>query len=329
LVKKIKASASGLGRDISHSDTSKLIFSDGKKSKNKPTSAAGSTPVKTKGNDKNSFSTESINPTTLYLRQIGFQPLLSAREELSLARKIAKGCEPSRQKMIESNLRLVVKIARHYCKRGLPFMDLIEEGNIGLMVAVRKYDPKRGFRFSTYATWWIRQNIERAIMNQTRTVRLPIHVIKELNIYLRLAKHLSQKCNHTPSAEELAALVDKPLQEVERILSLAPSASSLDAPVNDEYSRVFLDNIEDENNIDPEHLVQDVYRKDKMERFVKQLDQRYLEVIVRRFGLLGHKPSTLEEVGESIGVTRERVRQLQLEGLRRLRYILKRDNYEG
>ncbi len=328
MVKKIKAATSDLGRDISHSDTSKLIFSDRSNAKKKTSPVAAETEVK-KGKEKNSFSKDSINPTTLYLRQIGFQPLLTAREELSLARKIAKGCEQSRQKMIESNLRLVVKIARHYCKRGLPFMDLIEEGNIGLMVAVRKYDPKRGFRFSTYATWWIRQNIERAIMNQTRTVRLPIHVIKELNIYLRLAKHLSQKCNHIPSAEELACLVDKPLKEVERILSLAPSASSLDAPVNDEYTRVFLDNIEDDNNIDPEHLVQCLHRKDKMDFFVKQLDQRFLEVIARRFGLLGHKPATLEEVGDTIGVTRERVRQLQLEGLRRLRYILKRANYDG
>jgi RNA polymerase nonessential primary-like sigma factor len=329
LVKKNKTTISDLGKDISHSDTSQLIFSSKSKKKNEEGKAQSLPEVSTNGQPKASPLKDSVSPITLYLRQIGFQPLLNAREELSLARKVVKGCEDARHRMIECNLRLVVKIARHYCNRGLPFMDLIEEGNVGLMVAVRKFDPKRGFRFSTYATWWIRQNIERAIMNQTRTVRLPVHVIKELNIYLRLAKHLSQKFNHTPSSEELAALVDKPIAEVEKILNLAPAASSLDAPVNDEYSRVFLDNVEDDENVDPEYLVQCMHQKDKMVHFIKQLDQRYLEVIARRFGMLGHKPATLEEVGDSIGVTRERVRQLQLEGLRKLRYILKRANYEG
>ena len=324
MVKKIKSSPMDLGRDISHSDTSKLIFSEKttQKKKSKTSDAEVARAV-------DASVADGASPTTLYLRKIGYQPLLSAKEELSLARRVVKGCEAARHQMIEANLRLVVKIARHYCKRGLPFMDLIEEGNLGLMVAVRKYDPKRGFRFSTYATWWIRQNIERAIMNQTRTVRLPVHIIKELNVYLRLAKHLTQKNNQSPSVEELAALVDKPLDEVQKILSLAPSASSLDAPVNDEYSRAHLDNIEDEVNIDPEKLVRDMHLKEQMEAYVQKLDQRFFEVIIRRYGLLGHKPATLEEVGDSIGVTRERVRQLQLEGLKRLRCLMRRDNYDG
>jgi RNA polymerase nonessential primary-like sigma factor len=327
LVKKIKKPALKIGKEVSHSDTSKLIFSKKDKTLNSNTTEKEQEFLQQKAKEI-LFSEDAVNPTTSYMRSIGFQPLLTAKEELRLARKIIKGCEFSRQKMIESNLRLVVKISRHYCGRGLPFMDIIEEGNIGLMVAVRKFDPKRGFRFSTYATWWIRQNIERAIMNQTRTVRLPVHIIKELNVYLRLVKHLTQQLNQTPTSEELAEMVDKPIEDVERILKLAPSASSLDSPINEEYSKVFLDTLEDEGNVNPENLVQDIHRRKQLEICVKKLDQRFLEVIARRFGLLGYKPSTLEEVGDSIGVTRERVRQLQIEGLRRLRFILKREKFD-
>lgn len=154
--------------------------------------------------------TKNLDATQLYLGEIGFSPLLSAEEEVFFARKSLKGCDASRKRMIESNLRLVVKIARRYNNRGLALLDLIEEGNLGLIRAVEKFDPERGFRFSTYATWWIRQTIERAIMNQTRTIRLPIHVVKELNVYLRTARELTQKLDHEPTAEEIAESLDRP-----------------------------------------------------------------------------------------------------------------------
>jgi len=164
--------------------------------------------------------TKNLDATQLYLGEIGFSPLLSAEEEVFFARKALKGCEASRKRMIESNLRLVVKIARRYNNRGLALLDLIEEGNLGLIRAVEKFDPERGFRFSTYATWWIRQTIERAIMNQTRTIRLPIHVVKELNVYLRTARELTQKLDHEPTAEEIAECLDRPVEDVTKMLRL-------------------------------------------------------------------------------------------------------------
>src|SRR5690554_2297113 len=173
----------------------------------------------TKGSYYSSAS-KQLDPTQLYLNEIGFSPLLTPEEEVYFARLARKGEESGRKRMIESNLRLVVKIARRYVNRGLTLLDLIEEGNLGLIRAVEKFDPERGFRFSTYATWWIRQTIERAIMNQTRTIRLPIHVVKELNIYLRAARELTQKLDHEPTAEEIARMVDKPVADVKRMLGL-------------------------------------------------------------------------------------------------------------
>ncbi|MEC9480956.1 MAG: sigma-70 family RNA polymerase sigma factor, partial [Pseudomonadota bacterium] len=163
---------------------------------------------------------KNLDATQLYLGEIGFSPLLTAEEEVYFARRSLKGCEASRKRMIVSNLRLVVKIARRYNNRGLALLDLIEEGNLGLIRAVEKFDPERGFRFSTYATWWIRQTIERAIMNQTRTIRLPIHVVKELNVYLRASRELSQKLDHEPTAEEIALALDKPVEDVTKMLRL-------------------------------------------------------------------------------------------------------------
>lgn len=264
----------------------------------------------------------SADPTQIYLRELGFHPLLTAKEELQIARKIKKGNEAARQKMIESNLRLVVKIARYYLNRGLAFLDLIEEGNMGLMTAVEKFDPERGFRFSTYATWWIRQTIERAIMNQSRTVRLPIHIIKELNIYLRAAKRLAQELDHQPTAEEIAELIDKPIEEIRDVMSLAPDATSIDNPVNQEGQKTLGDTLADENNGDPELLIQELDTHEHIERWLSALDERHREVVVRRFGLMDHERGTLEEVGEAVGLTRERVRQIQLEALRQLRTMI-------
>ncbi len=268
---------------------------------------------------------KSADPTQMYLHELGFKPLFTAKEELKTARQVCKGNKKARKKMIEANLRLVVKIARHYLNRGLAFLDLIEEGNLGLMTAVEKFDPERGFRFSTYATWWIRQTIERAIMNQSRTVRLPIHVIKELNIYLRAAKKLAQQLDHKPTADEIAELVDKPIEDIRRVMSLAPGATSIDSPVMQDSSKLLIDTIADENDIDPMSLVQDADLHEHIERWLANLDQRHREVILRRFGLKNYDKATLEEVGKAVGLTRERVRQLQLDALKQLREMIEQE----
>ena len=270
-----------------------------------------------------------LDATRLYLSEIGYSPLLTAEEEVHYARLAQKGVESGRKKMIESNLRLVVKIARRYLNRGLALLDLIEEGNLGLIRAVEKFDPERGFRFSTYATWWIRQTIERAIMNQTRTIRLPIHVVKEINIYLRAARHLAQTLDHEPSPEEIAELLDKPIDDVKRMLGLNERITSVDTPLGRDAENSLLDAIPDENNTDPVLLLQDDDVRGNIEQWLGQLTDKQREVVERRFGLNGHDVSTLEEVGNTIGVTRERVRQIQIEALRKLREILEKEGFSG
>lgn len=265
---------------------------------------------------------ENLDPTQIYLKELGFQSLLTAEEEIMLAKRIQKGDAKARHRMIESNLRLVVKIARHYMNRGLDFLDLIEEGNLGLMTGVEKFDPDRGFRFSTYATWWIRQTIERAIMNQSRTVRLPIHIIKELNIYLRAAKKLTQQLDHEATPEEIADLVDKPIQDIRRVMQFAPDSTSIDAPVTQDGRKSLSEVLPDENNLDPAKLVLGSDLEDKLEAWLVHLDDRQRDVIVQRYGLCGCKPGTLEQVGLSVGLTRERVRQIQQEALESLRGLL-------
>lgn len=262
------------------------------------------------------------DPTQIYLRELGFKSLLTAKDEIRLAKLVQKGDEAARKEMIESNLRLVVKIARHYLNRGLAFLDLIEEGNLGLMTAVGKFDPDRGFRFSTYATWWIRQTIERAIMNQSRTVRLPIHIIKELNIYLRAAKRLTQELDHEASPEEVAELIDKPIEDIRRIMNLAPDSTSIDAPLSYDSRKSLAEIIPDENNLDPAKLIQASDLEARLEEWLNKLDDRHREVIMRRYGLCGYKAGTLEQVGLAVGLTRERVRQIQQEALLRLRSLL-------
>ena len=265
---------------------------------------------------------KNLDATQLYLGEIGFSPLLTAEEEVYFARRALKGCEPSRKRMIVSNLRLVVKIARRYNNRGLALLDLIEEGNLGLIRAVEKFDPERGFRFSTYATWWIRQTIERAIMNQTRTIRLPIHVVKELNVFLRCARELSQKLDHEPTAEEIATALDKPVSEVSRMLRLNERITSVDTPIGGENDKALLDILSDVNDSGPEDDLQDSDMKANIVKWLEELNPKQREVLARRFGLLGYEPSTLEDVGAEIGLTRERVRQIQVEALRRLKDML-------
>lgn len=263
-----------------------------------------------------------MDATQLYLSEIGFSPLLTAEEEVFYSKKALKGDEAARKKMIESNLRLVVKIARRYLNRGLPLLDLIEEGNLGLMKAVEKFDPNRGFRFSTYATWWIRQTIERAIMNQTRTIRLPIHVVKELNVYLRAARYLTQKLDHEPSAEEIAELLDKPIEDVEKLLGLNDKVTSVDTPIGYEENKSLLDTIPDENSVNPAELLTDENLRQHIEMLLDQLTENQQQVIARRFGLRDFEKATLEEVGKEINLTRERVRQIQVEALKTLRTLL-------
>jgi RNA polymerase nonessential primary-like sigma factor len=265
---------------------------------------------------KGSSPDKIIDATQTYLNEIGFTPLLTAEEEVHYSRLALSGDQAARKHMIESNLRLVVKIARRYISRGLPLLDLIEEGNLGLMHSVEKFDPERGFRFSTYATWWIRQTIERAIMNQSRTIRLPIHVVKELNFYLRAARELTKQLDHEPSAEEIASMVDHPLEDVKRMLEFNEHMTSVDAPAGNDVDKPLLESLTDENDRDPEHMLLDENLQDHLDAWLAELNDHQREVIARRYGLLGFEKSTLEEVGEQIGLTRERVRQIQVEALK-------------
>lgn len=262
---------------------------------------------------------KAMDATQLYLSEIGFSPLLSAAEEVYYSTLALQGDQASRKKMIESNLRLVVKISRRYLNRGLPLLDLIEEGNLGLMRSVEKFDPTRGFRFSTYATWWIRQTIERAIMNQTRTIRLPIHVLKELNTYLRAARQLTQKLDHEPSAEEIAEMLDVPLEDVKKLLGLNDKVTSVDSPIGYDENKSLLDTIADENSLNPAVILTDENLRGHLEVLLGELTDNQQQVIARRFGLRGYEKSTLEEVGMEVNLTRERVRQIQVEALKVLR----------
>jgi RNA polymerase nonessential primary-like sigma factor len=269
-------------------------------------------------------SEKSLDATQLYLSEIGFSPLLSPEEEVYFGRLARKGDAAGRRRMIESNLRLVVKISRRYLNRGLSLLDLIEEGNLGLIRAVEKFDPERGFRFSTYATWWIRQTIERALMNQTRTIRLPIHVVKELNVYLRAARELSQKLDHEATPEDIAASLDRPVEAVKKMLGLNERVTSMDHPLGGDMDKPLVETIADAEDMDPAYMLQKDDFTQHMDLWLSELTDKQSEVVVRRFGLHGHEPSTLEQVGAEIGLTRERVRQIQVEGLRRLRRMMEK-----
>ena len=288
-------------------------------------SAAGRKPLKE--SQQVAINEADLDATRLYLSEIGFTPLLTAEEEVKFARRARCGDADARKRMIESNLRLVVKIARRYMNQGLALLDLIEEGNLGLIRAVEKFDPDKGFRFSTYATWWIRQTIERALMNQARTVRLPIHVIKEINVYIRAARKLAQTLDREPSSEDVAEMLDRPLESVKRMFGLNERVTSVDAPIGREAERPLLDTIPDEHNIDPSVLLQNDDVKEHIDLWLEQLTEKQRAVVELRFGLHDREASTLEDVGAELGVTRERVRQIQIEALKRLRRILKREGF--
>jgi RNA polymerase nonessential primary-like sigma factor len=263
----------------------------------------------------------STDTTQHYLNRIGTKPLLGAEQEVQVATLAKAGDFPARQKMIEHNLRLVVSIAKHYINRGVVLLDLIEEGNIGLMRAIDKFEPERGFRFSTYATWWIRQSIERAIMNQARTVRLPVHMVRELNQILRAKYHLEAQHHDgkEASAEDIASLVGRPVEEVQDILALSEHATSLDAPLDNDPQSSLMDMLPDEGDVSPDAQAEQHEMTLLVRDWLQKLPDKQRVVVMRRFGLDNDDPATLETLAEEMGVTRERVRQIQQEALVKLK----------
>ncbi|MDD3354360.1 RNA polymerase sigma factor RpoS [Zoogloea sp.] len=262
--------------------------------------------------------------TQLYLNEIGANPLLTAEEELSLSRRVRQGDFEARQKMIERNLRLVVNIAKHYLNRGIPLLDLVEEGNLGLIHALEKFDPERGFRFSTYATWWIRQNIERAIMNQSRTIRLPVHVVKELNQVLRAQRQLEAASNGDATLEDVAHRLSRPVEEVRAILALNEHTASLDAPLDIDPTLSIGESLADDDAETPDVQIQDMEVETLVREWIGQLSDKQRMVIRHRYGIDECEIKTLEELADTLELTRERVRQIQLEALGQLRRIIKR-----
>lgn len=265
-----------------------------------------------------------LDATHMYLKAIGVNSLLTAEEEVKYAREALKGNAASRNKMIESNLRLVVKIAKRYLGRGMPLLDLVEEGNLGLIHAVEKFDPERGFRFSTYATWWIRQTIERALMNQTRVIRLPIHVIREVNACLKAQRHLAQQLDRPPTMDEVARYLERSVEDVSNYLRMYERTASIDSSAGDSHYSL-SDAIADDSSESAEDVLQSENVHDVLEHWLGMLSVKQQLVLEKRFGLHGYEKSTLEEVGKEIGVTRERVRQIQVDALARLRSMLARE----
>jgi len=279
-------------------------------------------------NEAEEFHSESgFDATRAYLNELSKSQLLTADEEKIYGKRALEGDPEARKVMIESNLRLVVKISRRYLNRGLPLLDLIEEGNLGLIRAVEKFDPDRGFRFSTYATWWIRQTIERAIMNQTRTIRLPIHIVKEMNVYLKAQRSLAQQLDHEPTADDIAKHLDKPVSTVNKMLKLNERVTSVDVSYGKEFDKPLLETISEEESRSPAEILQEDLIQTNVTQWVYQLADKQREVICRRYGLCGFESSTLEQVALELGVTRERVRQIQMEGLKRLKEILEDTGY--
>jgi RNA polymerase nonessential primary-like sigma factor len=324
------------GSDTDEPDTESQIVKKNKKKKSSALRAAAEEAVgldriksKTPAASKE-LPPHSNDPTHLYLKEIGFSPLLNAEEEIFYGRLVKQGDEKARRKMIESNLRLVVKIARRYYNRGMEFSDLIEEGNLGLLRAVEKYDPERGFRFSTYATWWIRQTIERAIMNQTRTIRLPIHVLRELNLCLSTARKLMQEQDREPTYGEIAMALDKSIEDVKNMMDLNEKVVSLDIQVGNEgsQSKPLIEAIADKSTLNPEDVLDAEHFTETLDSCMEEINEKQREVLCRRFGLAGYERETLEEVGKAVGLTRERVRQIQMSALKLLREILRKKGVE-
>jgi RNA polymerase primary sigma factor len=260
----------------------------------------------------------------LYLRQIAQIPLLTPQQEVRLARQIKRGSQPARTKMVGANLRLVVKIARDYANFGLPLLDLISEGNIGLMKAVERFDPKKGGKLSTYASWWIRQSIKRALANQTKTIRLPVHLVEKISRIRRVSAQMMEELGREPSDDELAEEIGLPVAKVAALKSAALRPTSLDEPIINGESCQFGDVVRDEASENPFETLRDKDTHEEVEEVLDVLDYRERIIINSRFGLDGSEPKTLEEIGKQIGVTRERIRQLQNLALSKLRAALRR-----
>ena len=265
--------------------------------------------------------------TQIYLKEIGRNPLLTREEEVDLTQKVKQGNPEAWQTMVKSNLRLVVNIAKKYVNRhhSITLSDLIEEGNIGMMHALDKFEPDRGFRFSTYATWWIRQHIERAIMNQSRTIRIPVHVVKGMNIILRAFRHLERHLGRDPKAEDVAYLLEIPVWEVREALSLNLSTVSLDTPLDIDPLLSVGDAVVDENNPTPDMMFEESEIQQWVHKWMSHLSARQITVMEGRYGLNGHEIQTLTQLSKSLKLTRERVRQIQMEALERLHTILQND----
>lgn len=267
---------------------------------------------------------EGLDTLKSYLREVRRSTLLTFKQEQKLGKLVMAGDEQARQQMIESNLRLVISIGKRYMHRGFPFSDIVEEGNLGLIKAVEKFNYKRGFRFSTYASWWIRQYIERAIINQGKLVRLPVHVVERLNRYLGRVEQLVQELGREPRADEVAAKMKTSEEEVQDLKQLVRSTCSLDSPINDRTDTFLRDVIEDPLCLSPDETADGVRRRTELMGWVKELPEKEQAVIVSRFGLDGDEAKTLEEIGRSMGLTRERVRQIEMAALVRLRHTIER-----
>lgn len=283
--------------------------------------ADGETPAPAAAPSESEFLSDV---TQIYLNEIGISPLLTAEEEAALARKMRAGDFEARQTMIERNLRLVVNIAKHYLNRGIPLLDLVEEGNLGLIHALNKFDPERGFRFSTYATWWIRQSVERSIMNQARTIRLPVHVVKELNQVLRARRELEMQNAAVVTDEAIAAKLGRPVQDVREILNLSEATASLDAPLDIDPSLSIGEALSDEQEIGPENRLQNAEIEGLIQEWIGMLNDKQKHIIRHRYGIDDVELKTLEELASELGLTRERVRQIQMEALTFLRKLLRR-----
>ncbi|HTJ73126.1 MAG TPA: RNA polymerase sigma factor RpoD [Verrucomicrobiae bacterium] len=268
------------------------------------------------------FDDVSDDSVRLYLREIGKIPLLSAEEELALAQKVVAGDKKAKDKMAEANMRLVVSIAKRYSGRGLDFLDLIQEGNTGLLRAVEKFDPDKGFKFSTYATWWIRQAITRAIADQARTIRIPVHMVETINKLLRTQRRMTQELNREPTIEELAKELEMEPEKVEYVIKIKQDITSLDAGVGrdgEDEDSVLGDFIEDEDGATPEESATSQLLKEQVQAVLSTLSEREQKIVKMRFGLENGKSHTLEEVGQEFAVTRERIRQIEAKALAKLR----------